>query len=525
MPRNLATGLSLLSLLALLATALPTTPARAADRRFALVIGHNGSDDPALAPLRYADDDAMRYAELLEHVAERVTVLTELDDDTRRLVGRLTLPQPTRRAVIASLTALRTHMDAARAAGDRPVLYFVYSGHGNYDAEGRGYVHLADGRFTTRDLYHHLFQPSGADPVILLVDACNAALLVNSRGAGERRPVQPSRLNLESYPNVGVILSSSSVGETHEWARYLAGVFSHEVRSGLVGPADLNDDGRITFAELAAFVAAANDEVKNPTVRISAYVRPPLTDPELPLVDFNRLGAGAARFPTRVRVDGAFSGRAYVVDQDLVRYADFHAAPGQPFTLALPERSGGFVLVHDSDEYVIAAGAQGDLALADLTRRRRTVLSARGNHSEYFDRTLFHRPFGRSFANGYLRHDYLDSLAVERPVPAPWYDNTPAWATLGMGVAGLIAGGATYGAAAAAADDAAATPWADERLQRNADAASLGTAGGVMLGVGAAAVVGSALWFALDRPLQTERYRPPLEIQVGPTGVTLTGGL
>ena len=79
-------------------------------------------------------------------------------------------------------------MNKAREAGDRPILYFVYTGHGNYDAEGRGYVHLADGRFTTRDLYHHVIAPSRGDPVILLVDACNAALLVHSRGARRSRP-------------------------------------------------------------------------------------------------------------------------------------------------------------------------------------------------------------------------------------------------------------------------------------------------------------------------------------------------
>ena len=42
--------------------AAPT--AQAADVRFALVIGWNQADDSELEPLRYADDDALRYYEL-----------------------------------------------------------------------------------------------------------------------------------------------------------------------------------------------------------------------------------------------------------------------------------------------------------------------------------------------------------------------------------------------------------------------------------------------------------------------------
>jgi hypothetical protein len=50
----------------LTAVALGAPRADAADRRFAVVVGYNGSDDATLAPLAYADDDALRYGELLE---------------------------------------------------------------------------------------------------------------------------------------------------------------------------------------------------------------------------------------------------------------------------------------------------------------------------------------------------------------------------------------------------------------------------------------------------------------------------
>ncbi len=55
----------------------------------------------------------------------------------------------------------------------------------------------------------------------------------------------------------------------------------------------------------------------------------------------------------------------------------------------------------------------------------------------------------------------------------------------------------------------------------NARSAQFEVAGYAMLGVGAAALVGGVLWFALDRPVAEERYDPPLEVLIGPTGFRL----
>ncbi len=138
--------------LALVLGALLTTDAMAADRRFAVVVGYNGSDDPDLAPLAYADDDALRYTELLRHTAEHTRTLVSPDAASRALWGDVRSTAPTRDAVLAALQSVQSAMAKARAVGDRPILYFVYTGHGNYDAEGRGYVHLQGGRLTTRSV-------------------------------------------------------------------------------------------------------------------------------------------------------------------------------------------------------------------------------------------------------------------------------------------------------------------------------------------------------------------------------------
>jgi hypothetical protein len=347
-----------------------------------------------------------------------------------------------------------------------------------------------------------------------MADACNAALLVNSRGSTDRRKVRRTSLKLEGYPNVGVVLSSSTVGEVHEWGKYLSGIFSHEVRSALLGAGDLNDDGEVGFAELAAFVAAANAEVKNEIYRISPYIRPPLTAPNLPIVSLKN-----GKFPARVRLPADFAGKAHLVNSELVRFADFHKAPGHAFWIGIPGNEG-FVVVHGDTEYVIPPNAAGDYNLADLEQRNRTVLSARGP-SAYFEKRLFARPFDRKKAQLWLQKQYSKSLVVQRLEIEPWYANGQAWALFGGGVA-MIGGAAGFHAAAFSAhDDARDALWADARQTANDEAARNEKIAAGLYAVGGAATIGSVLWFALEKQFKTVTYRPPIEVQITPTGVLL----
>jgi hypothetical protein len=502
-------------MLGLLLQGLLAQNAQGAEQRFALVVGYNNSDDLSLKPLSYADDDALRYAELLAHVSTDLVTLTELDEESQRLWGTVKATPPTRQGVLNGLEFLKTKMAKAEADGDQALLYFVYTGHGNYDAEGRGYVHLKDGRFTTRDLYHHVIAPNQTRQVILIVDACNAALLVHSRGGTERRVAGPSTLRLERYPNVGVILASSAVGEVHEWGRFLAGVFSHEVRSGLLGAADLNDDERITFGELASFVAAANERVTNPNIHLTPYIRPPLQQPNIAVIDLKE-----ADFAARVRVDHSLSGRAHLVDEHLVRHADFHKSKEQAFWLALPN-AGTFVLVQEETEYRIPKGASGRLQLTDLEVQERTVISARGAGSDYFDRTLFHETYSQGFAERYLQDRYMKDLEVRRLVQLPWYLNAGAWSVLGAGATALFTGIGLHVTAEDMGKRSFQTQWSDERHSYNQKAGHYQTGAAVLYGVGGAAIVGSALWFILDKPLSEERYQPPIRVDIGPNGIML----
>ncbi|GMV43796.1 MAG: hypothetical protein AMXMBFR64_55120 [Myxococcales bacterium] len=510
------------SLIGLLTLAL-CSAAHAETRRYAVVVGHNGSEDPGLAPLRYADDDAIRYWELLRLTADEATLLVDPDEETARLYRSVPRRPPTRAAVLEALATTRERMAADRARGDTPMLYFVYSGHGNYDQEGRGYTWLEGGRFTTRDLYDQVLAPSEGSPVVLIVDACNAALLVNSRGpgsTGDRRRAAPSTMNLEHYPNVGVILSSSSVSEVHEWGRYLAGVFSHEVRSGLLGPADLDGDGAVTFPELAAFVASANDRVANPTLRLAPYIRPPLDRPSLPVVDLRTM-----RFPARLHIGAGEPTRGWLVDGNLVRQADFHTDGAHAFEIGLTRADEEWVVVTGAVERRVPAGTRGTVALANLPREGAALAGTRGTTDSYFERTLFQEPYGATFANGFLIDTYPGSLVVERLVPVPWYENPLAWSLVGGGLAMAGGGLGVHLWALDAQERANAATFAADAAAANQDIETGRLASGILYGAGAAAFASGVLVFLLDDRMEVERYVPPIRVMVGPEGVSIEGSL
>lgn len=491
--------------------------AAGAPRVHLLVIGHNQSDDPTLEPLRFADDDAIRYHELFQHVASTEELFVVPDEATQRLYPHIAPRQPRRADILTAFEQLRERVRADRASGHSSAVYVVYSGHGQTDRDGTGFVHLADGHLTTRDLYGELFARLEGVPIVLIVDACNAALLVQSRGGPERRRVHRPVMRLENYPHVGVVLSSSGAGEVHEWGRYLSGVFSHEVRSALVGPGDLDGDGRVTFVELATYVAAANEHVVNPEVRLNPYIRPPLDFPELPIVDFAQ-----ARFPTQLIVesDGL---QGYVVDEALVRHADFHFTAGRQFSVALTHDDRRWFIVQGDVEREIRPGAHGNIRVSSIPPREKTSLGKRGALGQYFEESLFQSPLGDGFTRDFLTETYPANIVVERYIDRPWYRSGLGWGLVGASVA-LAGTGAGFHAAALDFEDVASgAETASRRATANARVRDYGLTSQVLYGVGAASLVGGIIAFVLDDRYDYERFDPGLIIDVGPGGIGIQG--
>jgi hypothetical protein len=380
--------------------------------RFALVIGSNETQSKDQKPLRFADDDAARMAELWLELGAEVELLTVFDQSSqvrfRELVRRA--DQPTQAKLDAAWARLRDKMQAAADAGREVELLIYYAGHGDVGPDGQGFLTLANGDVLTRsDLFTRLLGASPADHNHVIVDACRSEQFVLSRGEwkpdhGPKDYADSVREYLDgnhlgAHPDTGVVLARSADQQTHEWERWQGGIFTHELISGLRGGADLNGDGAIEYSELGAFISSANSGVEDPRARLDVAVRPPRGDERAPLLVHERV--------TDQRVlllAGGDAGRYSLEDTRGVRLADLNHASGQPAYLRLP--AGELYLYrHGEDgarigEAQIDASEKGIVALGRLEFDA-PAADARGSLDDALRTGLFKVAYGPGFYAGY----------------------------------------------------------------------------------------------------------------------------
>jgi hypothetical protein len=507
-------GASLLALLAGVFAAAGPAPAPNAShvQRFALVIGHNLPPRPDLPRLRYGDDDAVRWATLLGTFGAEVELLATLDEDSRRLYGERApvMRAPSRDEVGAAMERIAASIRAARAAGARTVFYFVYAGHGDVE-KGEGYVALAGGRFYRRDLEDLVLAASGADTNHVVVDACRSFYFVYDRGPGGTRERWSSPYFVSGaaarFRNTGFLLASSSEQPTHEWEEFQAGIFSHEVRSGLLGSADVDGDGRISYEEIAAFVRVANRPIRNDKFRPAFVARPPQSGDAV-LLDL--AGARGGSVDT-----GARPAARYLLEDALgVRWADLHPGAQQRVTLRLPaarwspshfffRRAGG------ETEFRIAAGQT--ISLEGRTPVPVATLSRGAAHEAFAQ--LFAEPFDGSALAG-----EGDLAAVVQAPSAPVDDKaegrplrTAALVSAAAGAAAL----ATFGALTVSGIvQRNAADSGTEREALNRKLPTLDRWRAVTAVAGALLLVGGAALYAADR----SRHGPTLVVTPLPDG-------
>jgi hypothetical protein len=353
-------GLHLARLLAALLALLFSAPARAetpapaspspaaavvAERlSFAVIIGNNKSLGRRRPDLHYADDDAARYFEILQTIAPgRVSLLAEFDRDTGRLFrgAQQVAVAPTRRALHAVGRGLAQRVSAAQRAGHETELYFIFAGHGDV-AEGEGFIELADSRFSSSELKQWL----GAVPFTrahVILDSCNSFFMLGVRKPGGRHfatSEDAARALASRLPNVGVFLSTSAEGEAFEWSEIQSGIFSHLVRSGLLGAADANADGSVSYLELAAFVDTATADVRNPNMRPHVFARGPGAADATPIARLQSMSS-VRRFALG---DGSRL-RVRIRDANGLPLLDAHTEKEATLAVVLPEAwTGGAVV-------------------------------------------------------------------------------------------------------------------------------------------------------------------------------------
>ncbi len=493
-------------------------PARAV---FALIVGVNASPSPDVAALQYADDDAARYLDLFRALGARTYVLSRLDANTRRLHPQAAAEAvPPRRAELRqAVDTLARDIGQARTRGVRSTLYIVYAGHGDVEDAG-WYLTLEDERLTGGQLMTDVVDRAGADQSHVIIDACHAYLLAMPRGPGGTRRSLGGFVELEAASRagrVGYVLSSSVSGESHEWAGFEAGVFSHEVRSGLYGAADANGDGRVTYAELGAFVARANEPIANEKFRPRVLARAP-RDGDL-LLDLR------SRRDHELRLDAPDSGGHYLLENtDGVRLLDFHATGATPVHLMRPPGDGPLYLrrLSDGTERAIPR-VDGVVALVRLPVTPARTQSRGAAHHAFSQ--IFTLAFDDRAVAGWTRREADTEARIDASQSAretatrhTRLRRIGGVAALGIGVGAAIAATAFGLSAHAEHDDAPPNESQRDTVERNAriDARN-GAALGLAVGAAAAGAAGALLLLWPRRPAVV----PELDVAASATGADL----
>jgi len=381
--------------LAAVLSSLLACAAHADVRRVALLVSHSdGGVDTE--PLRYVERDARKLRDVLVELGGFEA------EDTTLLVG------PTADQVVEAVEAVEATVAAARAAGERTLLLFYYSGHA-----ASGEIRLGDSRLDLRSL-RRMLSASQADVRIGLLDACQSGAITRLKG-GTRGPSFVVDLEPDRASSGYVLITSSSDDEASQESEDLRGsFFTHYLVSGLRGAADRSGDAQVTLDE--AYVYAYD--------RTVAHTAGTRGGTQHPTYTYDLQGNGAVVL-TRLEHQGALvfptgaAGRYLVYDlgRDAV-VGEVEKPAGRPSALAVPP-----------GRYAIKKRGRDHLLLAEVTvsprqraaveeasfravafeddvtkgptylRRRRELsrrfgLSLRGGYQAFFDEstrdTLFH---------------------------------------------------------------------------------------------------------------------------------------
>lgn len=219
----------------LLALLLPLPAAAAA--RFAVVVG-NDVGAPGRPRLWFAEKDAERFRDTLLE-------LGDFAPDRALLLRGDTVAQ-----VREALAGVEARIEAARRAGERPLLVFYYSGHA-----GAGGLELGSGKLGFDEL-RRLVTGSSADAKVAIIDACEAGLLTQVKGASPA-PALDFALPVDDRVRGTAFITSTAVGEAAQESAALGGsFFTHHLDIALRGAGDADGDGLVTLAEAFRYTAA-----------------------------------------------------------------------------------------------------------------------------------------------------------------------------------------------------------------------------------------------------------------------------
>jgi hypothetical protein len=238
--------------------------AHAETRRIAVVVGSNRGDT-SHAPLRFAEQDASKFA----------AVLTELGGLAPSDVLLLRGPTPGEVRAALDEAARRTAGWHADKRG-QVVLVFYFSGHsdGTMLELGQQGLPFAEVRRRVGQV--------GADVRLVVLDSCRSGALLALKG-GTLGQAFDIRITDDLASTGEAMIASSAADEAAlESAEIEASFFSHHLISGLRGAADLSGDGIVTLAEAYQYAFAR-------TLRSTSETT---VGPQHPAYDYRLAGKG-----------------------------------------------------------------------------------------------------------------------------------------------------------------------------------------------------------------------------------------
>ncbi|MFM7204705.1 MAG: hypothetical protein ACKO6N_28360 [Myxococcota bacterium] len=237
------------------------SPAKLETQTLAILVGsgvYHGTDQ--MPPLQFADDDVLRFARMLQPLvqAEDLQLLFEPDAEVAAQARALGLsswraPQRDQLLIAFSRVEQRTRQLRLERPGVKIQVLFFVSAHG--DTFG---VHLADTLLTGGELQEQLHRLT-ADGVVLVADSCFSDAWLGLKSGSRPQGVALAPLPLDAMADavrnlerVGAVTAQSYTREERTLIR--GGLVTHVLASALLGPADLDEDGRILYDELAAWL-------------------------------------------------------------------------------------------------------------------------------------------------------------------------------------------------------------------------------------------------------------------------------
>jgi len=206
------------------------SPAAPRPHAYAVVIGSNAGGE-GQAPLRFAEEDAGRVAEVLRdlghYAASDVHVL--LHPDAAHVAG--------------AIDDLAAKVRANAAGGEQSEVVFYYSGHARANALTLGSEEIALG--TLRERLSAL--PSTLTIVVL--DACQSGAFARVKGAEPAADFSYNSVSRLTQKGLAVMASSTSQELSQESDELKASYFTHHLVTALRGAGDADGDGRVSLDE------------------------------------------------------------------------------------------------------------------------------------------------------------------------------------------------------------------------------------------------------------------------------------